>query len=386
MINNNSNNLENINSISSLEQSNINSISNEMDISKDNNDKEKKKRNRQPLYYYYKIGGKLFKYTCKKKEAKYNLPFICSDSTCPAKGNYNKNNQVFTPGTTPHIPYENHSYIIPKLLYNKFKNNEFKEEDFIDNMKNIGYYFKLMFLNDFTLDPTLAKSIFKGKYPNVDISGKEIATYINTKFREAKAVNTDKIMNTERIFNFYDNEGNNISQVFEYIDLDTNKKLRFVIIAKNNMLENLQSNQIKQFFMDCTYKAVPPSKDNFKLMVLSGFNINESKIKICAFILLPNEKEITFDNIFGILKDKYHFNPLNMMCDFRISQINSMKKIFKDCNLHCCFYHFSHAIWLNFKKYNLCKKGTYTENLELLFNLQLLCFINKGKIKTLLKK
>ena len=36
--------------------------------------------------------------------------------------------------------------------------------------------------------------------------------------------------------------------------------------------------------MDYTYKAITPSKDNFKLMILSGFNIFENKIKICVFI------------------------------------------------------------------------------------------------------
>lgn len=53
-----------------------------------------------------------------------------------------------------------------------------------------------MFLNDFSLDPTLAKSKFEGKYPNEDISSKEKSTYINIKYKEAKEVNIDKIINT----------------------------------------------------------------------------------------------------------------------------------------------------------------------------------------------
>lgn len=62
------------------------------------------------------------------------------------------------------------------------------------------------------------------KYHNIDISGKEIVIYINTKFREAKIVNSDKIINTESIFNFCDKERNIISQVYEYSDAEMNKK------------------------------------------------------------------------------------------------------------------------------------------------------------------
>ena len=82
------------------------------------------------------------------------------------------------------------------------------------------------------------------------------------------------------------------------------------------MLENLKSNEILRFFLDCTYKAVPPSKPKFKLLVLSGIDQEEKKTKLCCFILLHKEGEITFDNIFKHLKEKYSFRPYNLMCDF----------------------------------------------------------------------
>ena len=43
----------------------------------------------------------------------------------------------------------------------KYEKDEFIEEDFKNNIKILGHYFKLMFLKDYTLDPTIAKSIFK---------------------------------------------------------------------------------------------------------------------------------------------------------------------------------------------------------------------------------
>ena len=50
------------------------------------------------------------------------------------------------------------------------------------------YFFKYLFINDITLDPIIAKSVFKNKFPNVDISGSDTDTYIITKYWEAKNI------------------------------------------------------------------------------------------------------------------------------------------------------------------------------------------------------
>ena len=39
-----------------------------------------------------------------------------------------------------------------------------------------------------------------------------------------------------------------------------------------------------------------------------------------------------------------------------------MNILFPNVSLHCCFFHFSQAIWNNFKKNQLCGKGTYETN------------------------
>ena len=146
------------------------------------------------------------------------------------------------------------------------------------------------------------------------------------------------------------------------------------------MLNNLSFNLIEQFFMDCTYSTVPPSINKFKLMILSGYDINNNKTLLCAFILLMNERKNTFDEIFTILKTKYNFNPNNIMCDFKLSQIKSIQSIFPRCKIHGYFFHYIQAIWKHFMKYGLPSNKNYSSNVKLLFNLQLLCFINLDKI------
>ena len=79
-------------------------------------------------------------------------------------------------------------------------NNTLYESDFKDNLKLIGNYFKYLFINDITLDPTIAKSIFKNKFHNIDIRRNDTNTYIISKYRETKNINRDKIDNTVKIF------------------------------------------------------------------------------------------------------------------------------------------------------------------------------------------
>ena len=73
------------------------------------------------------------------------------------------------------------------------------------------------------------------------------------------------------------------------------------------------------------------------------------------------------------------------MCDFSLGQINAVKYIFPQANIHCCFFHFSQAIWQHFKKNNLCGNNSYEKNNELLFNIQIMCFIKCDKIQNFFK-
>ena len=88
---------------------------------------------------------------------------------------------------------DKHTYLIPKIIKEKYTKNEFTENEFKDNLKLLGYYFYQMFIEDYKITPTEAKIIFKKKFPNIDITDKDINTYINTKYKESKVINQEKI-------------------------------------------------------------------------------------------------------------------------------------------------------------------------------------------------
>ena len=139
--------------------------------------------------------------------------------------------------------------------------------------------------------------------------------------------------------------------------------------------------------MDCTYSVVPSSINKYKLLVICGSNSSKNKTVLWCFILICNENETTFTEMFGYLYEAYSFNPNNIIVDFNIAQINGFKNIYgNNILIYGCFFHYSQALWRNFRKNRLCYKNSYSSNSELLFNLQLLAFIERTKIKDLFKK
>ena len=130
-----------------------------------------------------------------------------------------------------------------------------------------------------------AKIIFTSKFKSINLDSKEIISYIDTKYRETNKINKENISNYKSLIELYDNKGNKISEVikFKYKIKNPNNnedqvESHFIVIGNENILINLKNNQINEFFMDCTYSAIPPSIYKYKLMVLCGYMKNIKKL------------------------------------------------------------------------------------------------------------
>jgi len=126
---------------------------------------------------------------------------------------------------------------------------------------------------------------------------------------------TEKYAHSDKIFNFEDEQGNNILEIIFYEEENDapndgkSKQYKLILLANKQIITNLKNNQIIEYFFDCTYKCVPPTKPKMKLVVLCGYNAISKKTVLCCFILLQNEKEFTFKKIFEHLRDNFSFNP-----------------------------------------------------------------------------
>ena len=85
------------------------------------------------------------------------------------------------------------------------------------------------------------------------------------------------------------------------------KEKSFIIICNDNMRENMKKNPIRSFHFDCTYKCVTPTPNKYRLLVLSGYDNLVKKIVLCCFILCSDEKKITFESNFNVLKKEHIF-------------------------------------------------------------------------------
>ena len=152
------------------------------------------------------------------------------------------------------------------------------------------------------------------------------------------------------------------------------------------MSEALKNSSITQYFGDTTYRAIPPTFKRFKLYIISGFNIIEKHIRLQAYILIKNETEETYFNMFNLLKQNHGFNPKIYTTDFNRSSTKALKKVFPKVYIIKCFFHFVNALWKKIKKLKIDNNKNTPEISELLLSLKRLSFVNPINIPKIYKK
>jgi hypothetical protein len=154
------------------------------------------------------------------------------------------------------------------------------------------------------------------------------------------------------------------------------------------MENNLKSENIKNFFIDVTYKIILKNLHNYKLLTISGIDNNNNSTYLCALILLKYEDNITFIKIFKYLKEYYKFNPTIVNIDYSASLTKALltDNLFntKPVIVHC-FFHFGQCIIKKLKQYKIIKKNLTKYGFEILKSIELICFLpykqNKSYIK-----
>ena len=123
-----------------------------------------------------------------------------------------------------------------------------------------------------------------------------------------------------------------------------------------SMTEEIKNKNCFQYFGDATYRCLPPTFRNYKLYIISGFNLIEKRTRILSYILLPNETEQTYLQLFERLKNDYGFYPKIFTMDFHKPSSKALKKIFPDIYIIKCFFHYVKSLFKNLKKYGLLSK------------------------------
>ena len=148
-------------------------------------------------------------------------------------------------------------------------------------------------------------------------------------------------------------------------------------------MDNLDCKNNDEFFIDSTFKIIPPQYRPYKLLEYSGIPKKEENPTLICFILIKFFDENAYARLFNFLIENYNFKPKFLMTDFDGTLKAAIKKnnYKKNNTIHLkCLFHFSQMLIRKLSNLGLKKKKLNKKAIEIIRNIQILIFLKKEKI------
>ena len=165
-------------------------------------------------------------------------------------------------------------------------------------------------------------------------------------------VSPEKIRNYVHHLNML--TGSNVISIENSKTLSNERFVLFQISCGKGKAIGFSSNFMLSLIPESTFFSAPA--DYSQLCIFLGRT--QLMNVLLLFLLLSDKMERTYSITFGTFK--LHFEKsgnrlredVKFVCDFELSEINAIKKIFIDDkkSIQLCYFHFSHTIEKNFKK------------------------------------
>ena len=167
----------------------------------------------------------------------------------------------------------------------------------------------------------------------------------------------------------------------DYIDIKNRDiKKNFRIFDTSYSLGLLHIKDISQYFTDYTYKCIPSDLiDINALLILIGYNHRLDKFQLVLIALLSNEDTDIFRELYNFLKNTYLFKPNKISFVFGLANLKGIQNVYSEedyITIIPCLFHLTQAWWRKASKLGLRKKKYILTISCLLFNLELLAFMN----------
>ena len=163
----------------------------------------------------------------------------------------------------------------------------------------------------------------------------------------------------------------------------TKKEEEVIYFGNANMFDNLYNPNIKQYFLDFTYKIIPNKFKPYRLMTLKGFDFASNSTKLCCLIAIKYEDEKSIFYTLKYLNEYFKFSPKVINIDYSLALYKALrnKNLFNnDCIIIRCFFHFSQALIRKMKQLKIIQKRLSKEGFEILLNIQIICFLKEDLI------
>ena len=334
--------------------------------------------NRDNIYIYTEEGKKYLYVFQKISKEKDFYELRCKDRNCNGRAKININNNIMIITQKCSLDdYESHNYIQDEIIRKKIKNKEATLEEMKDP-KFQKHYFIESYLQYPTLNYNEILINLIHQYELTKIS------YSKAQFSKFKSE-----LNKRYIYNRTINERLNDIKLYSknlllchmyYNDIQTNKFKTFRIFGTYKSISLLNDNNINQFFIDTTYKSVPNDLEDAKcLLVILGYNYTKDLFELILVALLSHEDTNILIEFYQFIISTYKWKPKILTFDFAKANINALKEVFKnndDVKLIPCFFHLLQSWWRKASSFGLRKKRYIKETKLMLFNLELIPFMN----------
>ena len=235
-------------------------------------------------------------------------------------------------------------------------------------------------------NPTLKNNFYLLTKNKLDLSLSAISIIRNKIIDEYKNLTIENLI-TKIIEKDFDLENYIIDIKYEYKEkndkINTRKQKIILFGLKENFLL-LDKTKTEEFFIDGTFKIIPAKYRPYKLIVLAGLPNNENKPKLICLILMKFLDAISYDKLFNYLCENFNFLPKYIHSDYEKALHLAIKnnKYLKKEVLHIkCLFHFSQMIKRKLFNIGICKKKLNKKAIEILRNIEIICFLEPKNIK-----
>ena len=320
-----------------------------------------------------------------------NFYFKCTSKLCSGFGMIKRkdNDKIFKLTKKHNLEYYKHPYYIKivslkNIIKDKITEEQWKEEKIRYNL------FKTYFMKNPNSNDEECKMFFKIHLKEIFNVTEEINKEIKKSRMSANYTKNSYNNIIYNLENLKDYNNDKIIYVNKYKHFNKIRKedeeMSMYFIINKRMYEEFKNSDIYQYFGDATYRCVPPTLRNYKLYAITGFNFIVKRTRLLSLILIPNETEITYFEMFNYLKNNFGFKPKIFTMDFNKASSKAIKRVYPSIYLIKCFFHYVYNIWNHFNRYGLNNKDNMKDLYELAFNLKMLCFVNPDNIIKIYKK
>ena len=167
-----------------------------------------------------------------------------------------------------------------------------------------------------------------------------------------------------------------LKENIEFVKENGNKAF-IKIFATQLSLKLLSSKTITQYYQDGTYKIIPKMDEIKVLIVLIGKDIISNKFELILVATFSEESADCYKRFYNLLKTTYNFVPSIIANDFGLANLKALDEVYDkdDIIIITCLFHFVQSWWRKCIKIGLRKKKYLKSTQMLIFNLELLPFM-----------